>query len=297
MVDHFAHEPSAACVASHGETREHLRGKDFLLKTFRARGIRAEAEFRLEILSGEADRRADVLVWGPRTGQRFAFEVQHTVLNLKDIMRRTEAYFAGGIPVIWINLLKPKRVENAVRIKDTNINHINKYTTHAWERWAHAFSDEGGNDSKCERAHLWFLDPSTGLMWRGWFSTHYLYQESREYHDASGDYQSHLGGWYAAKNFRTVSFEGPFDLASLTVAWHHRQARKKETFQYPSGLAAWLLTPNEDRKKGPKRPPFRMHREILENGAEIPPRPQIYRDGKWADIERDARIDIQGLWR
>ena len=119
-VHHFAHEPGAKCLVSHRETPEHIRGKDFLLTGARARGLRAETEVPLEILAGEEDRRADVLVWSPTGDKRIAFEVQHTVLELKDIMRRTRGYAAGTIPVVWVNLIKPKRIADAFKVKGAN---------------------------------------------------------------------------------------------------------------------------------------------------------------------------------
>ncbi len=291
MVHHFAHEPGAMCAVSRGETPEHRRGKDSLVTGFRARGLRAEVEIPLEILFSEEDRRADVLVWGPRTGKRFAFEVQHTRLEPKDIMRRTQGYAAGQVPVVWINLFKPNRIKNAFRVKGTNINHVSKYTTHAWERWAHDFGDEGGTYSKLKRGHLWFLDPRDGLMWRGWFFDHYLYKEGSEYYDPNGDYQSHDGCWYVSERFRTLNLEGPFEVKSLRIKLHYRRERKQGAYCYPSGAAAWLLAPTDDDNEGPRRPPLRMHQETLANGVELQPRPQICIDGEWIDIEREQTTD------
>jgi hypothetical protein len=291
IVDHFAHERGATCNYSQGETREHRTGKSFLLSAFRSRQLRAEPEVPLEILSSEEDRRADVLVWHPRTDQQIAFEVQHTMLGLKDIMRRTESYAAGKVPVVWINLLKPNRVEKAFRVQGANINHVRKYATHAWERWAHDFSDERGADLTSRRGHLWFLDPSTGLMWRGWFSAHYLYEDSSEFYDSSGDYQSYSGGWYVSERYHILNLEGPFELATLRIKLHHRAAGKEGAYKYPFGTGAWLLAPTDDDNEGPTRPLLRTHQ------ADIMPIPQICRDGEWIDIERDQAIDPAALWQ
>jgi hypothetical protein len=295
-VHHFAHEKGAKCVASRGETRQHLRAKDFLLTSFRARGLRAAAEVVLEILSGEEDRRADVVVWGPQSGKRLAFEAQHSMLELKHIMRRTTSYFTGGVPVVWLNLLNRRRLSNAFCVRGINVICVPKYTTHAWERWAHEFSDETDKPSMANHGHLWFLDPETGAMWRGWFFDHHLCHQGGEFYDTSGEYQNHADYWYAAERFRDVLFEGPFDLAALGIKLHRRKARKNGAYQYPNGIAAWLLPPDEFRTGRPKRPPFRIHRETLNNGCEVKPALQIWMDGGWTGIDRDETAIPSELW-
>ena len=103
-IHHFAHRPDASCAYGRGETQAHLRAKLLLRDEFRRRGFQAEVE--RVVLSSESDRRADVLVWKPNTDQRVAIEVQHSYLFAPDIERRTKAYMAAGVPVIWIGLLK-----------------------------------------------------------------------------------------------------------------------------------------------------------------------------------------------
>ena len=293
-IDHFAHEPGAACRLSTRETLEHLQAKDFLLNAFRSRGLRAEVEVPFEILSGEEDRRADVVVWHPNKQKQIVFEVQHTMLELKDIIRRTESYAAASVPVVWINLLKLKRVENAFRVQGTNINHVHKYSTHAWERWAHDFSDES-RAKELKRGHLWFLDPSTGFMWRGWFLTHYLYKEGGDFYSSSGEFQSYSGGWYVSERFHTLILEGPFVPAELRIKLHQRLARKDGAFFYPAGVAAWLLAPADDSKDGPKRPLLRMHFQTFSNGSDMPTS-QIYRAGEWVAVQCDRSVGASVLW-
>lgn len=285
-VHHFAHEPGAKCVVSRGETPEHLRAKDFLLVGARARGLRADTEVPLEILASEEDRRADVLVWSPNGERRIAFEVQHTVLKLKDIMRRTGGYNVGRIPVIWINLIKPKKIANAFNVPGTNLKVVRKFATHAWEWWAHQFSDEARTE-KTVRGHLWFLDPKDGKMWRGWFLSHYLYKSGSDYFDSSGQEQSHASYWYASARYNTLVLEGPFDFSHLRIKPHTRHGRTSGAYQYPFGPAAWLLAPSDDDKDGPCRPPIRMHQETLENGFECPPRLQVRRSSVWLYVERE----------
>jgi competence protein CoiA len=293
-IDHFAHQPGAACRLSTRETAEHLRAKDFLLKAFRSRGLRAEAEVPFEILSGEEDRRADVVVWHPNKQRQIAFEIQHTTLGLKDIMRRTESYASASVPVVWINLLRPKRVENAFRVRGSNINYVHKYWTHAWERWAHDFSDERRGKA-IKRGHLWFLDPSTTFMWRGWFLSHYLYKEGGGFYGASGEIQNYSGGWSVSERFHTLILEGPFVAAELRIRLHQRSAMKDGAFLYPGGVSAWLLAPADDSEDGPKRPPLRMYFQRLSNGSDVP-RAQIYRAEEWVAVQSDQSVRASVVW-
>lgn len=210
--------------------------------------------------------------------------MQHTKLELQDVMRRTNGYFHGGIPVIWINLLKPARMIGSFDVEGTKIKIVPKYAAHAWERWVHEFGDHEGTFSKVTRGHLWFLDPKDGGMWRGRFFDYYLYRDGSDYHDENGDYQSYDGGWYRAKQSRTLALEGPFNVAELRIKRCSRMERKRNAFYYPSGRAAWLLTPTDDHRDGPQKLPIRMHTEILTNGTVSRPRLQIEREERWDDV-------------
>ena len=168
------------------------------------------------------------------------------------------------------------------RLRGTNINYVAGYTTHAWEKWAHDFSDKADRTSDGAQGHLWFIDPGTGMMWRGWFFPHYLFHQGGEFYDASGDCQSHSDYWYIAERLRNVLFEGPFDPATLHIKLHYRKARRDGAYSYPGGMAAWLLPLNDLETGHPRRPPVRAHRETSE-GFEAP-RLQIWRENGWAYI-------------
>jgi hypothetical protein len=167
-------------------------------------------------------------------------------------------------------------------------------STHAWEKWAHDFSDES-RAKEIKRGHLWFLDPSTRFMWRGWFLAHYLYKEGGDFYSSSGDIQSYSGGWYVSERFHTLILEGPFVPAELRIRLHQRWARKDGAFLYPAGAAAWLLAPADDSKDGPKRPPLRMHFQRLSNGSDMPTS-QIYRAGEWVAVQSDQSVGASILW-
>jgi hypothetical protein len=151
IIHHFAHRADASCAYGRGETQAHLRAKLMLRDAFRSRGFQADVE--QVVLSSESDRRADVLIWKPNTDRRVAIEVQHSYLSPPDIERRTKAYMAAGVPVIWIGLLK--------WTKSLNGDCEPAYSSRGWQDWAHEYN--GG--------HLWLLDLdiAVGKMWRVWF--------------------------------------------------------------------------------------------------------------------------------
>src|SRR5215470_11905068 len=151
IIHHFAHRSAASCAYGRGETQAHLRAKLMLRDAFRSRGFQADVE--QVVLSSESDRRADVLIWKPNTDRRVAIEVQHSYLSPSDIERRTKAYMAAGVPVIWIGLLK--------WTQSLNGDCEPAYRSRGWQDWAH---DHNGG-------HLWLLDldKAVGKMWRVWF--------------------------------------------------------------------------------------------------------------------------------
>ena len=179
-IHHFAHQRDAACAYGRGETQAHLSAKLLLRDEFRRRGYQADVE--RVVLSDESDRRADVLVSKPNTDRRMAIEVQHSNLSVLDIERRTKAYMAAGVPVIWIGLINWSLLE----IGDRSLNgyYVTNYRSRDWEKWAH---DYNGN-------HLWLLDVnvSGGRMWRAWWSG------------------------------SSTILEGPFELQSLHVKFYRR---------------------------------------------------------------------------
>jgi competence protein CoiA len=127
VIHHFAHRPDASCAYGRNETHAHLLAKLLLRNEFRRRGLQADVE--RVVLSSESDRRADVLVRKPNTDRRVAIENQHSYLSAPDFERRTKAYIAAGVPVIWIGLLKWTRSLNG--------DCEPAYRSRGWEDWAH----------------------------------------------------------------------------------------------------------------------------------------------------------------
>ena len=151
VAHHFAHKPPVTCPWAAGETQGHLKAKMLLHATFTSRGLGAAVE--AEVLSDEGDRRADVLVWWPQG--RAALEVQHQPLSFEAIDRRTRAYIAAGVPVIWLGLISQDYIDSAETTPTGR--KISRYAARPWEKWAHAYG----------MGQLWFVDPVNSVFWRG----------------------------------------------------------------------------------------------------------------------------------
>ena len=217
VIHHFAHRPDASCAYGRGETHAHLQAKLLLRNEFRRRGLQADVE--RVVLSSESDRRADVLVWKPDSDRRVAIEVQHSYLSVTDIERRTKAYIAASVAVIWIGLMD----WGLLGIGDRSLNgyYVMNYRSRDWEKWAHDYN--GG--------HLWLLDVnvSAGRMWRASFQ----------------------GG--------ATILEGPFGIRSLHIKPFKRmQTLHGRIIPMAYGLFAWLLAPKEDKPPTLPIPKFPM---------------------------------------
>jgi competence protein CoiA len=216
-IHHFAHQPDASCAYGRGETLAHLQAKLMLRDIFRRRGFQADVE--RVVLSSESDRRADVLVSKPNTDRRVAIEVQHSYLSVPDIERRTKAYMAAGVPVIWIGLMNWGLLGGGDR--SLNGYHVMNYRLRDWEKWAHDYN----------AGHLWMLDVnvSGGRMWRARFS----------------------GG--------STILEGPFEIQSLRIKFFKRmQTLHGRIIPMASGFFAWLVRPKEDKPPRRPIPKFPM---------------------------------------
>ena len=217
VIHHFAHRPDASCAYGRGETLAHLQAKMFLRDEFRRRGFQADVE--RVVLSSESDRRADVLIRKPDGDRRVAIEIQHSDLYTSDIERRTKAYLAASVPVIWIGLMDFGLLGNSDR--SLNGFYVCNYRARDWQKWAHDYN--GG--------HLWLLDVAVfrGTMWRASFQ----------------------GG--------TTILQGPFEMRSLRFKLFKRmQTLHGRSFPLAYGVSAWLLGPKEDQPPSMPIPKFSM---------------------------------------
>jgi hypothetical protein len=136
----------------------------FSLLTWRISTLRSGDIDATAIDFGSGGRRCrDFGSWGrhrqPDHNSAGSIEVQHSNLSVLDIERRTKAYMAAGVPVIWIGLMN----WGLLGIGDRSLNgyYVMNYRSRDWEKWAHNYN--GG--------HLWLLDVnvSGGEMWRASF--------------------------------------------------------------------------------------------------------------------------------
>ena len=223
VMHHFAHKPPTDCSWASGETREHLLAKTVIRDAYRKKGY--EADYEVEILSGGGDRRADVLLTN-RKGVKVAIEIQHTPILYDAIERRTAAYVAASVPVMWIGILSSKMKEEATAIKGGL--QIEQYVIRPWEKWAHAY---------CFK-ELWYLDPEKQTLWKGQFSDYTIDVESSSWYNEHGEEQ--YGGGYSrvSKKWKTLTLIGPVPLIEAKIGFKFRKAWQSKTFSLPAGRFA-----------------------------------------------------------
>lgn len=203
VVAHFAHHPGSACSWGSGESATHLAAKRAFLDAFAARGLEADAE--VEVLSGEGDRRADVLVRHPSNGARIAIEIQHSALALDAIEARSRDYAAAGVPVIWVPTLAVSKLA-ARAVPGMRLLHVARHTAPPWQRWIDARGDG-----------TWFWDD--GRLWRGWLSESWLARAPDPGLDPFAD-----TGWQPSRRWAGLTLEGPFTAGDLRIALRSREA-------------------------------------------------------------------------
>jgi len=230
-IHHFAHKPPVTCSWARGETEAHLKAKMLLHDAFAARGLRVEVE--CEVLSTAGDRRADVLVWGRKGETRVAFEVQHQPLDFGAIERRTLAYMAAGVPVVWVSLISVEALADAMTTPAGRV--IPRYSVRPWEKWAHAYS----------MGELWFIEPESGSIWRGVLKEHLIEVPSSSWYSSGGEEQSAGGYTRRSKRWRQLHLSGPYPPRKIGVRPFRRPKWSSRDFTVPAGSAARLIAPKD----------------------------------------------------
>lgn len=92
---HFAHRAQSECVASGGESAEHMAGKLLLQRVGECAGWHTE----LEVVVGDGSQRIDVLLM--QGNRRVALEFQCSPLSQRRIAERTAGYQQLGFDVQW----------------------------------------------------------------------------------------------------------------------------------------------------------------------------------------------------
>ena len=249
VVAHFAHRPASACSWGTGESAAHLAAKRAFLDALAARGLDVEAE--AEVLSGEGDRRADILVRHPATGARVAIEIQHSALALDAIEARSRAYAAAGVAVIWVPTLAVARLA-ARPLGDGGLRHVERYAAPPWQRWIDAL---GGA--------TWFWD--AGRLWRGWLSESWLARGADATTDPFAD-----TGWRPSRRWTGLTLEGPFVAGDLRIHLHRRGTECHDEFTLPAGPAATFVVADERRAPpAPTRSAWSLRRDYATPTVEL----------------------------
>lgn len=227
-VAHFSHKPPTDCTWGSAETQHHLRAKVILRDAFRAKGFLADYEVPIQSLQG--DRRADVLVRTADGRFQWALEIQHTPILFDAIERRTGAYMAINLPVIWVGILNSAMRENATVIDGGIL--IRNYTIRPWEKWAHALAFK----------ELWYIDPDEGTLWQGSFGEHLIHVESTSWYEPGGE-ERHAGGFTrSSKRWRTLTLKGPFNPSNVHLDARWRASWSSPVFRLPAGYFGRFVT-------------------------------------------------------
>lgn len=224
VVAHFAHKPPVTCSWAKGETQQHLAAKTVLRDGFRTRGYGAEVE--VEVLSTAGDRRADVLVLSQGGTHRIAIEVQHQPIDFATMERRTVAYIAAGVPVLWMGIWTEQMRDKAEPFPGGL--RLNQYSIRPWEKWAHAFGFK----------ELWYVDPTTGELWLGSFTDHLIEKAGASWYNEYGEEESVSGYTRRSKRWRTLTLRGPYRIDQIAITMPVRQPWESKVFRLPGGRYA-----------------------------------------------------------
>jgi hypothetical protein len=163
---------------------------------------------------------------------------------------------------VWLRLLDFGGFETVQILPHRGTVWIEKYRARAWERWAH---DQLGG-------HLWFLDQSTVLAWRGTFNPAHSYRENSSWYGPGGEEMSAGGDWREIVQWVELELDGPFALSDLRLNRGQVVGADKAR-----RLAAWFVSPDE----AAGAPPAARVRSIF--------RPERWGLGRYLQVEVDGR--------
>lgn len=230
VIHHFKHKSEAACTWAAGETMAHLEAKRLVYDAFSARGMETRLECTVDTMPG--DRRADVMVRSS-TGHRYAFELQHSKIEVADIHARASAYARAGIRQMWIPFIPEKALKRAKATKTSLI--VEGYSPRPYELWLYRFN---GNET-------WMFDPATKAFFRATMRPHTKFAEYTTYF-SEGEERSSGGYEYHSESKRDLLLEGPFDISALLVKAKHVEDRRLRMLRlgkvhFPRATVAYFI--------------------------------------------------------
>ncbi len=288
---HFAHRPDLSCAQAAIMSPAHLRAQGLLAETLRSRGLVVELEAPLA--NAEGDRRVDVLVWPPaRPEARIAIEVQASNLGANLIEARSASYQVMAVAPLWLRLLDFGNFRAVQTLPFRGTVWIERYRARAWERWAHDY--QGGR--------LWFMDASTGLLWRGLFVAAHRGRERGALSGGRGEAAARAADWAEAIQWVDLELDGPFDAHDLRL--------KRGSGKGPDGRRrqfAWFVSDGEAGATPPFAPEVRVafRREargqskdlLVSVAGEWIPTPIEGARSDWRTQRAPIREVVSPLWR
>lgn len=241
VIAHFAHKPPLTCSYAKGETREHMSAKLSFLSCFREQGLVADVE--QVVLSTQGDRRADVLVSArPPSERKVALELQHQPIDLDQIERRTRAYVAAEIPVLWVPLLRPAIWDDAEAgdgDEDEGNYYVQRYTAPPWQRWLAGYAEE---------RPVWFYEPERNVVWRAKLSPCSIYVPLTSYFESDGTEVESGGYSKTSRKWMRLDLWGPVPMSRVRLTTWTRKASRTQECAFPGGKVGAFIPaePSED---------------------------------------------------
>lgn len=223
---HFAHKARSTCSGSRGETRAHLALKAAITRILRDRGLRAEPEYTMATIPWE--RRADVMVWAPRTNSPIAIELQRSALTIRELETRALSYCRMGVAQFWIAFLPHGILDEATQLAE-NQWLIPRYTPRQHELWIHGQNNFEG---------CWMADPETGQFWHASLEPHHLTTKEAIWYEMGAIKQYRRPTKRLSKRYRDLRLEGPFDLQNLKIKIVIARPSATAYFKWPGGKTA-----------------------------------------------------------
>ncbi len=226
---HFAHKASTGCVGSRGETRAHLALKSLITQTLRRRGLRAEPEYTMGRVPWE--RRADVMVWAPRSNIPVAIELQRSSLPIRELEQRAFSYCRMGVAQLWIPFLQPQTWDSAQRCDEEGWI-VPRYAPRQHELWIHGLNNHEG---------YWMADPETRQFWRAYPEAHALTVKEALWYEKGAIKRYREPTTRLSKRYRNLILRGPFSLDDLKISFSERRPERSQYFNWPGGKIATFV--------------------------------------------------------
>ncbi|MGA3954069.1 competence protein CoiA [Ralstonia nicotianae] len=215
VIHHFAHKPPVTCSWAIGETAAHMLSKQLFLDYFRSLPRHADVEWPV------GNQRADVYAVG-QSGHGYVFEMQHQPITEQEIARRTAAYFQSGVAVGWLPLINVAKLHG---VKTATGYVVARYSPKPFEKWLHGFNFK----------EIWYVEPSTGNLWKGRFDKALLDVPYSEWRVSGGGTEWAGGYSYPSKRWRRLTLTGPFKLEKMRISSRFRKASAVGAHTYPQG--------------------------------------------------------------